>query len=633
MKVIPKMQQGGSYLSLFANYDYIPRPQTQQQGRQSSRASKGDNDSAERGKLTEKDLFSMLKDVDGLPNETQAVMREIQNMYQSVSFLGTDGISGVSEIADMYAEALMKITTLNFNKKEYDKAYTEVTKNQGLNEFAINGAGQLFAVDEDGKQQWISVSEYLNNKGKYRPFTNEELLQLRAQSPQFTYNNEMLSVINNGIGINKVAEMLRSNMRNLGTSEESISGYSAKVGKQVMQGLDVLEDLQSQAAIRGGKMTLDGLYKTKTITKDQYTQAKSAINYLISTLPSNAKAILQLHSENAKDPKKGAFDIVQSMVFSEMDTTYSVDNDFQENLNIDGSKKKTSDDATLQDQKLNVAEQFIRGLGNKETFSINPGTNLSTQVHSTAMQLVSTDGSGLGSNCSLQEVSEGQYNGILDWNNVVMGGKKIESYNFNKIIIRDGMVHKIDFPVDENGNPDLRPTTLEAKKKADKLIKDAGIDIDDPESVRSHYQEINQIMKDCKLSAIYDSNGKLASGNWKTFAVMNGYTDERALGLDIFDDNMLLNELTNEQDINSIVKILGKKTGLSSSQPYDYKKKGYLSSGTMFLEGTIWVPVNVSYVNAKAGSKSEMSAKLHTDLAEAEYKLGLQKSYNKAEQP
>ena len=49
----------------------------------------------------------------------------------------------------MYAQNIYRLKHANFNKKEYDKAYTEVEKNQGLNEYAINGSGKLLAYDSN----------------------------------------------------------------------------------------------------------------------------------------------------------------------------------------------------------------------------------------------------------------------------------------------------------------------------------------------------------------------------------------------------------------------------------------------------------------------------------------------------
>ena len=75
MKLIPKQQNGGSFLSLFA--DYIPIEQPKQQPSSESRSDNRSSPS-DKGKITEKDLFTLLKDVDGLPNEMKALVSDIQ---------------------------------------------------------------------------------------------------------------------------------------------------------------------------------------------------------------------------------------------------------------------------------------------------------------------------------------------------------------------------------------------------------------------------------------------------------------------------------------------------------------------------------------------------------------------------
>lgn len=623
MKVIPKMQQGGSFLSLFADYNYIPNPQAPQQ--QGGRGRKEPSEETEKGKLTEKDLFSMLKDVDGLPNETQEVMNQIREMYQSVSLFGSNSFSGVSDIADMYAEILSKIKTLNFNKNEYDKAYKEVQQNQGLNEFAINGAGQIFAYDEDGKQSWVSVKDYLNNQDKYRAITNSELLQFRAYNPNLVYENSVLNVINNGIGISKVAELIRNNMRSLGEYTDSITGYSAKAGKQVMQGLKVLDDLESQGQIQGGMMTLDGLYQTKVITKDQQKQAEAALQYIYQALPNNAKTILQIHSGDAKNPNKGALETIWNLISSTRSDSHTVENTYQKDLNIDGSKKSSSDDSSsLQNKDLTTPELFLQGHGQKEEFMISMGTGVSKSVQTSMMPLTKANGNLVGPMSSVQEIAQGQYGPILNLPEATMGGRKIKMENLDQVLSEDGNIRMVDFPVNDDGTPDLRPVTLENKAKADKLMEESGIDVNDPQSRLQNATRINEILQECNLPAAYDKNGDIVFGKWATFGVLKGIADGRALGISDMDGSgAFLQEVDDDATINSYKQKFHDASGLSDNKEYEFSKPGIWDSiaslwggsdGDRFFKGDIWIPLNQNYFNAKVGGGSKISGKNAVEL-------------------
>lgn len=602
MKLIPKKQKGGSFLSLFADYTPLQVNQPQEQKGSSSNTTKSTDD---KGKLTEKDLFTLLKDVNGLPNEMKQLVSDIQTMYQDVSLFGND--FGSSNIANLYAQNIYKLKHANFNKEEYDKSYKEVEKNEGLNEYAVSSSGKVIVYDKDKNMTQVSVSEFLQNANNYQALTNSNLLWLRAHDPQFVNNNQIFDITNNGIGLNKIDELIRKRMSDLGTSESTSTGYTAKTNGKIMQGIQVLEDAAAQQVAQQGQMTLDGLYKTKVITKDQQQQAQVALKYIYQTLPDNAKAILQLRSGNSENPTQGALELIGNMIMSRTSNSQIIESTYQEDLNIDGTKKANK---SLDDEDINIAQQWLRGYGNKEQFTINPGTNLATLVQSNAMQLVKKDGENLGTNCTLQEVSKGQFGGILDWNNVTMGGRKVDSTYFNQVMVEDGMVRSIDFPVDENGNPDLRPTTLEAKRKFDELCVSAGIDINDPQSRAQHSDEINQILEQVGLNAAYDSQGNIVSGNWKRFAVMQGIADNRALSIDPLDDsNHLLKEITDENRIDNLIQTIQDKTDVKKLQ-FD-KNDRWLEGGyDMLMEGTIWIPVNVNDWNAAAGSGATISDKL-----------------------
>ena len=147
MKVIPKLQDGG-LMSLFTQYTPIqsPAPSQQAGGSSSREAKSSEREESTKGKLTEKDLFELVSKVDGLPNDTRALVSSLQNMFQMQQL---SGASDVADLASVYSSILYSIKKASFDKKEYDKAYTEVTKNGGLNEYAITASGQIIVMDED----------------------------------------------------------------------------------------------------------------------------------------------------------------------------------------------------------------------------------------------------------------------------------------------------------------------------------------------------------------------------------------------------------------------------------------------------------------------------------------------------
>ena len=107
MNVIPKFQQGGSFDAFFTEYRPIqtqaPR-RSQQREPRGQGSSKGSDDN-EKGKLTEKDLFNMIKEIDGLPNEMRALVTNLMNTFQMSNLTGTD----INSLATTYLSNLYQL--------------------------------------------------------------------------------------------------------------------------------------------------------------------------------------------------------------------------------------------------------------------------------------------------------------------------------------------------------------------------------------------------------------------------------------------------------------------------------------------------------------------------------------------
>ena len=76
MKIIPKYNSGGSFYSV-----YTATPTTKQvQEKQQVTEQKEPKESEDKGKLTEKDLFSMIKDLDGIKIDMNKFATKMSNM-------------------------------------------------------------------------------------------------------------------------------------------------------------------------------------------------------------------------------------------------------------------------------------------------------------------------------------------------------------------------------------------------------------------------------------------------------------------------------------------------------------------------------------------------------------------------
>lgn len=625
MKVIPKMQSGGG-MPPFTYYTPVTVPDTTGAvtSGETTTATSSSSDST-KGQITDKDLMTMLKDIDGLPNDMTDLVSSLSKFY-TLSNLFKDGRVNTNQLSNQYLSTLRKVKVANFNKEQFDLAQKTANENGGLSEIAITPTGKLVVQDGEGDLKQITSDEYINNKDKYYALTNSNLLSLRANSPEFAFNNDILNIVENGIGMSAVTSIIDEAISNLGTTSISKEGYSARQENQITRGIEILQEAASKGVNLEG-MSLDGLYKTKLLTKDQYQQAQQAVKYIYNMLPSNARTLLEVKSGNTENPRKGSLDLIANLVMSKTNSDIDFQLDYQDDLNPDGSKKQEAKESILNDIELNAPTKLLMGLGAQDIVSVNVGTPYEVQAIGNTLPLTDGEGKNLPTMSTLQDVSKGQFGSILDLSNASMGMHRIDPNMFNKVLIRDGKVSSIDFPsyTDEHGNvlPDLRKDVMDAKLAADRELRAAGINTTDKDSISKNYQQINAVYKKHNLPPAYNPDGTPAEG-WSRFAVMNATTTNKVIGDDLFEQNSLLQEETDDNVIDNVW------TALKEKDKFDKDDMGWFEfSHDSIYNGTLWVPLDVSYTSALAGQKQK--AKEVMALADAEQRWKASQKINREE--
>ena len=118
----------------------------------------------------------------------------------------------------------------------------------------------------------------------WNPITNEQLLHMRAYSPNlaFAKGDYMMQVVNNGIGLDKIGAYIKQMAGSIGSSEETIEGLSKVESGKVKAGIQLLA---------GTDGTPDGIYQVTTTNKNSKEQIQAAFNYLKNILPNNYRKI------------------------------------------------------------------------------------------------------------------------------------------------------------------------------------------------------------------------------------------------------------------------------------------------------------------------------------------------------
>lgn len=589
MKVTPKHQKGGNLDAFFTTY--VPVQIQAPNQTSSQQRSSGNSQSSEKGKLTEKDFFDMLKDIDGLPNEMNAIVGNLMNTFRLSALTGVDP----GDLATTYLSNLYQVKVASQNKAAYDKAVEQANKNGSMAEPAISMDGKLVVQNADGKITTVSLSNYFENKDQYAPLTVSNLANLRAYSPELAYNPEVFNIITNSMGFESFQELLSKVTQTLGSSEYTRSGMFSSEG-QASKGLELLMTLGKDDRLQAmGSVTAEGLYKYKVIDKTQLQQINSMLSYITSVLPDRAKTWAAFKM-GTSDKNKATRDLVFQYLLSGNSQQHTIDVDYQGSMEkVTGNKSKG--DATTDDIVQNTATKWLRGLGVQNVFTINPGTNYATQVLANTLPLTDSDKKYLGANSVLQQATQGEYAGILDFNSASMGMQRIDPSNFGKIVLTDGKISSIDFPskVLDDGTivPDLSPQTSEAKQAADREIKQLGIDLSSISSISANYKAINDIYAKHGLEPAYNPDGT-PTNNWTRFGVINASASNNALGMDQFDNNELLQPINDDAVVDNLLQV---------TKEENYDTNNFLWNGVdHFYRGTVWVPVNVSYVAASANS-------------------------------
>ena len=605
MKVIPKLQDGG-FMSLFTQYTPVQSPAPSQSARGSaSREERGsEREESTKGKLTEKDLFELVSKVDGLPNDTRALVSSLQNMFQMQQITGT---SDVSDLASTYLSNLYQIKMASYNKKEYDKAYTEVTKNGGLNEYAITASGQVIVMDEDDNLKQISVAELLKGTSKYRPLTNSNLLYLRAYQPEYINNNQILNTVANGIGMEQVDKMIREKLSSLGTSETVRSGYSVKADSYIAQGLNVLSQVESAAVAGQTGMTLDGMYKNKIITKDQKQQAEAALQYIYNTLPDNAKTLLSIKAGNASNPQAGAQAVILQLITSRMSQTNSSETTWEgtlEQVTKSGKGKSGSgsgdDGLGSDDIKTDPYYNMSRMIGgNPTSLSINKGTNYQMDVDGINYPSIpGFDGKPIGKT-SLENLLVSGLQGVVTDKNAITFGNVVLSSNDFENVMYDGTGGTMAILPTKLSNTGRKVVDLEALDRweaANKQLRDMGIEsIYDPD----HQQEIVQVLYQNQLEKLVNvSSGSLDYSALGQFMIVDGYAVDHS-SKNTFKDSSFVTKVDETSDeIPMIERALSTDKDQSN---YKIGVDNWYDHNTVY-KGSIYIPITSNQLQALTAS-------------------------------
>lgn len=516
LNLIPTFQQGGAYAPPYAVYQPLPtasqRTTATQQGTSSSSGSSKD--------LTDKDLLEMLEKLDGLPSDMAVITEQLQNFYINNTKSGILGKPNSSNIAVRYIGVLNQLKVANFNKKEYDNAYAQVSKNGGINEVAINDRGQFVCMNEKGDFKLMTAEQLKDSEG-YVALTNSELLYRRAQDRTLANNNQLLSVVQNGIGMEVVTKQIQDALANLGTTETTQEGYTSTQKGRVIQGLQDFEKAVQEAA---GNVRYDGtvndLYKYKFLTKTQANQAAEAMTYIYNSLAPNAKALLKAKSDLTE---AGAKKLMQTLIASKLDNTQQFE------IDLDGgpsakTASKTSGGKDATDLKSTQLVEMVKSIsGVRQPMTIDRGDGIQMTVFGRQFNLVTgADGKPIENTSLSSMLSQSGIQGIVkNMNNITFGDQKISAEALKNITYNNTGVMRVNLPTNPDGSVNLG--LLEAFQKVEAQLDSLGR--------QPTTEEVQRAYEGAGLSMLLKADGSPDETKFGAFLVTEGYTTDSLSGI------------------------------------------------------------------------------------------------------
>ncbi len=591
--MIFKFQQGGTTPPFVAYQPVIVSDKRTTATQEEALAAKATKES-ESGKLSSKDLYTMLKEkLKGLPNDVNIAMNQLQQLEQLTS-MDFDG-SFTQNIESKYLSTLQTMNQLSFSREQYDKALDNVKSNGGLNEAAINQYGQVYMTN--GKDYKLMSPEEAKQSG-WKQMTNQDLLYLRANDPSLSGKDAILNVVNNGIGISQVTKMIQDSIGNLGTNSNSETAYATTQQGQLIQGLnDFIKAAQETGQYDA---SIEDLYKAQIINKTQASQASQAIAYIYKTLPQNAKSLLKTRTQGGTD--KEALNLVSTLVLSKTSTEKS----FSADLEGGPTKKSMSKDANAGSKddtelKTSLPLQIMQDMGGADLapVTIDKGDGVQMSVYGSFFSAINDKKGEPIVNTSLQNMlaQSGLQDIVKNARSITFGDQKLTPEQLSKITYNNTGIVRADLPVNEDGTVKL--SVLDDFNAAMNEIKGLGnASREQVEAIKAKYH-LDQYLKD---------DGTPDPKHTAPFMLTEGYTTEK----NGIEDTAYVKHIKNPTDdqIQLIKDSLTVGTGKNAKVPdidtFDwYNPFDYFGTENIY-KATIYIPISNNVGAAVRGGNQNL---------------------------
>lgn len=602
---LTRFQQGG-ITPILLDYTPVVSSYSRASDADSSSASVASTKKEDKSEgITDKDLLKALESLDALPNEVRAIQTELQNFILDQSALG--GLDSTT-ISMKYASLIGKMKIAKFNSDQYKEAYNQIKSNGGINEIAIDTDGYIYCRNRQDPNDFerFTAQEYLQNYNDYRAVSNQELLELRARSPELIDNNEVLKVVANGMGMPAIQTMINNAITKIGTTTMQQGGYSQVQINQIQQGIENIQEA-SENSNSGGTST-GILQKLEVMSKDQQQQAKMALQYVYSTLPKSARALLEVKAAEG-GVQGGVLGLLSTFIASKLDFTKTEDEQRSKDPSSKGTKSTSTAvpkgvDPTLASLQLTPVMMTQLGMGERKQIATIHGGKYGAKNYAQVVPIVNKEGAALGAATTLAKVSESQLSGMLSWEDATMGGARIDQTAMMKVAITGGKMYVMNIPIDKSRNDGVIAPDIRYLRRLEDADQDIEVWKRQNRGKEITPKEINEIYKKHQLPVLMDEYGNINARDYAKFALFNGITKDCYLipppdGTDIVAEDV-------SKSAESYKNIL-LSTDPSNKEDFDEDNLWDWNGHDTLYKATVFIPVSTNILSGAATSGQKIT--------------------------
>lgn len=602
---LTRFQQGG-ITPILLDYTPVVSSYSRASDADSSSASVASTKKEDKSEgITDKDLLKALESLDALPNEVRAIQTELQNFILDKSALG--GLDSTT-ISMKYASLIGKMKIAKFNSDQYKEAYNQIKSNGGINEIAIDTDGYIYCRNRQDPNDFerFTAQEYLQNYNDYRAVSNQELLELRARSPELIDNNEVLKVVANGMGMPAIQTMINNAITKIGTTTMQQGGYSQVQINQIQQGIENIQEASENSNSEGTSTGI--LQKLEVMSKDQQQQAKMALQYVYSTLPKSARALLEVKAAEG-GVQGGVLGLLSTFIASKLDFTKTEDEQRSKDPSSKGTKSTSTAvpkgvDPTLASLQLTPVMMTQLGMGERKQIATIHGGKYGAKNYAQVVPIVNKEGAALGAATTLAKVSESQLSGMLSWEDATMGGARIDQTAMMKVAITGGKMYVMNIPIDKSRNDGVIAPDIRYLRRLEDADQDIEVWKRQNRGKEITPKEINEIYKKHQLPVLMDEYGNINARDYAKFALFNGITKDCYLipppdGTDIIAEDV-------SKSAESYKNIL-LSTDPSNKEDFDEDNLWDWNGHDTLYKATVFIPVSTNILSGAATSGQKIT--------------------------